>query len=107
MTFFFWGITLLGQSEKIVIAVNIDFNQSVNLFNWDFINIITFAEQLCIINNKLFSLVVDKNNAHQVHKYDVKNQIYLSLSPMFCRWTFPSKLKVLKTNVICYMAKQE
>ena len=43
----------------------------------------------------------------QVQKYDVKNQIYLSLSPMFCRWTFPSKLKVLKTNVICYMAKQE
>ena len=28
MTFFFWGITLLGQSEKIVTAVNIDFNQS-------------------------------------------------------------------------------
>ena len=70
-------------------------------------NIITFAEQLCIIKKKLFSLLVDKNNAHQVHRYDVKNQIYLSLSPMFCRRTFPSKLKVLKTNVICYMAKQE
>ena len=96
--FFFWGTTLLGQSEKIVTAVNIDFNQS------GIINIITFAEQLCIIKNNLFSLLVDKNNAHQVHKYDVKNQIYLSLSPMFFRRTFLSKLKVMKTNVICYMA---
>ena len=25
-------------------------------------------------SKKLFSLLVDKNNAHQVHKYDVKNQ---------------------------------
>ena len=77
------------------------------MFNCDIINIITFSEQLCITKKKLFSLLVDKNNAHQVHKYDVKNQIYLSLPPMFCRSTFPSKLKVLKTNVICYMAKQE
>ena len=26
---------------------------------------------------------------------------------MVCRRTFPSKLKALKTNVICYMAKEE
>ena len=38
------------------------------MFNCDIINIITFAEQLCIIKKKLFSLLVDKNNAHQVHK---------------------------------------
>ena len=81
-------------------------NQTI-LFNWDIINIIQFAKQLCIIEKKLFSLLVDKNNAHQVHKYDVKNQIYLSLSPMFCRRMFPSKLKALKTNVICYVVKQE
>ena len=42
------------------------------MFNCDIIDIITFAEQLCIIKKKLFSLLVDKNNAHQVHKYDVK-----------------------------------
>ena len=39
-------------------------------------------------SKKLFSLLVDKNNAHQVHKYDVKNQIYLSLSPMFVEGRF-------------------
>ena len=58
-------------------------------------------------SKKLFSLLVDKNNAHQVHKYDVKNQIYLSLSPMFFRRTFLSKLKAIKTNAICNMAEQE
>ena len=41
-------------------------NQTI-LFNWDIINIIQFAEQLCIIK-KFFSLLVDKNNAHHVHK---------------------------------------
>ena len=58
-------------------------------------------------SKKLFSLLVDKNNAHQVHKYDVKNQIYLSLSPMFFRSTCLSKLKAIKTNAICNMAEQE
>ena len=56
---------------------------------------------------KLFSLLVDKNNAHQVQKYDVQNQIYLSLSPMFFRRTFLRKLKAIKTNAICNMAEQE
>ena len=30
-----------------------------------------------------------------------------SFSLFVCRRTFPSNLKALKTNVICYMAKQE
>ena len=52
----------------------------------------------------LFSLLEDKNHAHQVYK---KNQMHLSFSLFVCRRTFPSNLKALKTNVICYMAKQE
>ena len=55
----------------------------------------------------MLSLLVDKNNAHHVYKCDIENQIYVSFSLIVRQRTFPNNLKTLKTNVICYMAKQE
>ena len=57
------------------------------------------------IMNIVIFLLVDKSNAHQVHKYGIKNPIYLSFSSMIRRRTFLSDLKALK--MICFMAKQE
>ena len=88
--FFFWGITLIGPNGKILTAVNIDFNQSnysvglLSILSRHSLIMILFIRsiihQLEKIRGWLFSLLENKNDAHQVYKCDTKkskNQIYI------------------------------
>ena len=80
--FFFWGITLIGPNGKILTAVNIDFNQSnysvglLSILSRHSLIMILFIRsiihQLEKIRGWLFSLLENKNDAHQVYKCDTK-----------------------------------